>query len=256
MRIITWNVNGIRAVHKKDAFGPVLDLKPDMLCLQETKAEHTELDEKFHKLYGNESHWSSCQTRKGYCGVVTYANAEVVESHEGFGVEEFDREGRVIVTQHPEFTLYNIYFPNGAASDERREYKERFNDALFEHLQEKLDAGESLVVVGDYNIAHTEMDIYDPEKYEDESGFLPAEREWLTEFLEMGFVDGFRYLHPEQEDTYTWWSYRKMARLPNRGWRIDYICVSEDLAERITNCEILDKIEGSDHCPVLLDLGE
>lgn len=250
MNIVSWNVNGIRACYQKDLKQKIESLKPDIFCVQETKADIASLSQEIQNCYGNHSYFCSSTVKKGYSGVATFSLQKPKSVTFGLGIEKFDQEGRVLITEFEDFKLYNIYFPNGGMGEERVAYKEQFNDSLFEHLAKQLDLGHSLVVVGDYNIAHTEMDIFDPQRHANESGFLPKEREWFSEFLELGFVDTFRETYPEAEGAFTWWSYRERARPLNRGWRIDYICVSSDLQDRVMHAQIHSEIEGSDHCPV------
>jgi exodeoxyribonuclease III len=253
MKIISWNVNGIRAAEKKGLVEFVKREQPDLFCVQETKCHKEQLSSELLTMLGYKSFWS-CATRKGYSGVATYCREEPLDVQYGIGIPEYDSEGRIVVTRHPEFLLYNIYFPNGGSGDERHNYKQKFLKDIGAHFTEKLKAGHNLIVVGDYNVAHKDIDIYDPMGLAFESGFLPEERDWFTGFLNSGFTDTYRFLHPDEKNRYTWWSYREMARVGNRGWRIDYICVSPKLKERIKSAEILDHVEGSDHCPVVLEL--
>lgn len=253
MKIMSWNVNGIRACYKKNMVGLLKEHRPDILCLQETKAHMDQVEEGARLLGYQHSYWSSAH-RKGYSGVATFLNIEPQKIEKGIGIEKYDSEGRFVITEHEKFDLYNIYFPNGGSGEERHNFKQEFLKDLASHLKQKIKKGRSLIVVGDYNIAHTEIDIYDPVKLANESGFLPEERKWMDEFLEMGFVDTFRFLHPDDIERYTWWAYRTFARVRNDGWRIDYICVTKDLQKKIKKAEILDAIEGSDHCPITLEL--
>ena len=166
-------------------------------------------------------------------------------------------EGRIVVTEHQDFKLYNIYFPNGGSGKERHDFKQKFLEDLAEHLRPLVAKGEKIIVTGDYNIAHQPIDIHDPVKLAGESGFLPEERAWFDRFLEMGFVDTFRLKHPTVKDKYTWWSYLERGRqIGNRGWRIDYFCVTKNLVSRVQRAEIMDQTMGSDHCPVLLELAD
>lgn len=250
MKIVSWNVNGIRACYKKNLATFVASEKPDILCLQETKAFIDQVEEPARKLNFNHSFWSSAK-RKGYSGVATFLNAEPSLIAQTFGHEEYENEGRIVMTEHPHFILYNIYFPNGGSGEERHEFKQKFLDRLNQHLKAQLAQGKEIIVVGDYNVAHKEVDIYDPKKNANESGFLPEERAWFDSFLELGFIDTFRHLHPTEKERYSWWSYREFARTGNRGWRIDYICISKGLLSKLKSAEILDQVEGSDHCPVV-----
>jgi exodeoxyribonuclease-3 len=224
-----------------------------LLCLQETKAHPDQLGPELIDVTGRESFWSAAQ-RAGYSGTVTYSKLPCDAVKYGIGLKKFDGEGRFVVTDHGRFILYNVYFPNGGSGEERHLFKQDFLRKFKAHLKQVLDSGREVILVGDYNVAHNEADVYDPVKLSKESGFLPEERQWFTEFLEMGFVDAFRLKHPTAQKKYTWWSYQEHGRLANRGWRIDYICVSRGLAGHIKNCEILDQVEGSDHCPVVCEL--
>ncbi|MEQ1875082.1 MAG: exodeoxyribonuclease III [Bdellovibrionia bacterium] len=253
MKIISWNVNGIRAAYKKGLVDFLKREEPHLFCIQESKCQKDQVGPEFTDMLNYKSYWS-CATRKGYSGVTTYSREEPSDVAYGIGVTEYDSEGRFVVTKHKDFSLYNIYFPNGGSGQERHDYKQKFLKDLQTHVAKRLKAGEQIIVVGDYNVAHREIDVYDPVKLSDESGFLPEEREWMTGFLNAGFVDTFRLLHPDAKDRYTWWDYRTMARMGNRGWRIDYICVSKGLEKRVTRAEILDHVEGSDHCPVVMEL--
>ncbi len=253
MKIITWNVNGIRACSKKGLQSFVDVEKPDILCLQETKAHLNQVEIDLQKLQFPCSYWSSAQ-RKGYSGVATYVRGEEVEFKDGWGLEEYSREGRIAWTVHKNFDLYNIYFPNGGSGEERHHFKQKFLADLNVHLKTELQRGKNIVVVGDYNVAHTEIDVHDPVRLSKESGFLPEERKWMDQFLELGFIDAFRKFHPGVKNRYSWWSYRELARISNRGWRIDYICVSKGLEGNLKSSDILDSIEGSDHCPVVVEL--
>lgn len=253
MKIVSWNVNGIRACYKKGLTDFVQDYKPDILCLQETKAHIEQVEEPAKLLGYKHSYWSSA-VRKGYSGVATFTNQEPLKVEKGIGHEHYDSEGRIVITQFKAFNLYNIYFPNGGSGEERHNFKQQFLKDLNKHLVAELKRGKPLIVVGDYNVAHAEIDVYDPIRLSKESGFLPEEREWMTRFLEMGFVDTFRHFHPQVKEKYSWWSYRELARITNRGWRIDSICVSKDLVKYLKSADILDSVEGSDHCPVVIEL--
>ncbi len=253
MKIMSWNVNGIRAWYKKGMAEFLTRQNPDIFCVQETKAQREQVDDELASLRRPFAYWSSAQ-RRGYSGTATFLKQEPNGVSQGIGLAEFDQEGRFVITEHVDFALYNIYFPNGAMGPERHDYKMRFLAALLEHLRQRMAQGREIIVVGDYNIAHREIDIYDPVGLAQTSGFLPEERAWMDQFLNLGFVDTFRLLNPAQRDRYTWWSYRERARVGNRGWRIDYICVTQGLARRVRRAEILDLQEGSDHCPLYIEL--
>lgn len=254
MKLVTWNVNGIRACHRKGFLDFLKREQPEILCLQETKAHTEQLDEELISPMDYDSYWTSAMTRKGYSGVVTYTRLPVEKVEHGIGIKKFDDEGRIVVTQIHDILLYNIYFPNGSAREERHHYKQEFLKKFLRHLMKQLAAGKKVIVVGDYNVAHRDIDVHDPKRLCKVSGFLPEEQEWFSQFLDAGFVDTFRHFHPDEKERFSWWSYREMARPANRGWRIDYICVSENLVPYLKNADIWDQQMGSDHCPVMLEL--
>ena len=251
MRIISWNVNGIRAVERKGFLDWLAKAQPDVLCVQEIKAHPEQLSTALREPTGYHAYWHSAE-RKGYSGVATFARQHVSVQN-GFGVPEFDVEGRVLVSEHPGFTLINTYMPNGKRSPERLDYKMRFYVALLDYCDRLHAAGHQLVVCGDVNTAHKEIDLARPKQNEKTSGFLPQERAWIDECLAHGFVDAFRVFHPEPHQ-YTWWDYRTRARGRNIGWRIDYFLVSEGLVPRLKDCVIMAEVMGSDHCPIALDI--
>lgn len=253
MKIITWNVNGIRACGKKGLGSFIRKEDPDLLCLQETKAHRDQVEEDLRAPEGRLSFWSSSQ-RPGYSGVVTFARNQPLAVRQGIGIRKFDSEGRFVVTDHGAFLLYNVYFPNGGSGSERHEFKQEFLVRFRDHLEEVYREGREIILVGDYNVAYLDIDVYDPSRLSAISGFLPEERTWFREFLSGSFVDTFRLLHPEQKDKYTWWSMQERGRIGNRGWRIDHVCVTKGLKGRIQRAEILDEVMGSDHCPVLVEL--
>ena len=249
MKIVTWNVNGIRACSKKGLLQYMERENPDILCLQETKAHPEQLDETLLHPDGWTAYWSSA-LKRGYSGTVTYTKPSPESVQHGIRVRKFDSEGRFVVTDYGDFLLYNVYFPNGAASDERHDFKQEFLEKFRRHLSRKIAAGREIIVLGDYNVAYREIDVHDPKRLSKVSGFLPEEREWFDRFLETGFIDLFAYFCPDEKDHYTWWSYRENARIANRGWRIDHICVTPGLLPKVQEVEIQDQQMGSDHCPV------
>lgn len=252
MKIITWNVNGIRACAKKGFEQFLKKEDPEILCLQETKAHPAQLDEELINPLGRHSYWSSA-FRKGYSGTVTYSKECVSDVAHGMGIRKFDKEGRFVVTSHKDFDLYNVYFPNGSSSEERHHYKMNFLKKFTRHLEREIQRGKEIVLVGDYNVAHLEVDVHDPVGLSQVSGFLPEERDWFDDFFKIGFTDVYRHFHPKVEGKYTWWSYREGAREKNKGWRIDYICVTAGLLDKVKSVDILDKQMGSDHCPVVME---
>jgi len=252
-RIITWNVNGIRACYEKTLPEFIAKAKPDVLCLQETKAHFDQVELEIQTLNFKNSFWSSAE-KKGYSGVATFLNYKPINVIKGIDCPAYDKEGRIVWTQHQYFDLYNIYFPNGSSGVERHLFKQKFLADLKKHLAFEIKRGRDIIVVGDYNIAHKEQDVYAPKAMMNESGFLPEERQWFDEFLALGFVDAFRHFYPEAQNIYSWWSYKDNARQKNNGWRIDYICVTKNLIKNLKSCQILDQQDGSDHCPVQIDL--
>lgn len=253
MKIISWNVNGIRAAYKKGFLQFVESQNADIICVQETKARIEQVSEDLLKPLGMTSHWTSAE-KAGYSGVATFLKNPISRVEHGIGMPDYDREGRFVVTYHGDFILFNVYFPNGARSKERHDYKQTFLRDFKSHLKKLLDAGEKIIVLGDYNIAPLPKDIYDPVKHALTSGFLEEERNWFQEFLNAGFVDTFRKFHPDVEHRYTWWNQMERARLGNRGWRIDMICVSKNLEPHLVSADIYDQIEGSDHCPIVVEM--
>lgn len=251
MRIVSWNVNGIRAIENKGFWDWFSEEQPEVLCIQETKAQPDQLSDRLLRPHGYETYWHSAE-RKGYSGVATFSRTATAVQH-GFGVAEFDVEGRVLVSEHDGFLLLNCYMPNGKQSQDRLDYKLRFYADLLDYGDRQHAAGRQLVICGDVNTAHKEIDLARPKENESVSGFLPEERDWIDRFLEHGLVDAFRAFHPEPE-RYTWWSYITRARARNVGWRIDYFLVSEALMPRVQDCDIMDEVMGSDHCPISLDL--
>ncbi len=251
LKIVSWNVNGIRASAQKGLLDFVENENPDILCLQETKANLEQCEPQLQDLGFRHAHWSSSQKRKGYSGVATFLNEEPLKVSKGWGIEDYDSEGRIVITEHPNFDLYNIYFPNGGSGDTRHDFKQKFLKDLTKHLNAKMKTGKQIVLVGDYNVAHLDIDVYNPKKLSTTSGFLPEEREWLGGFFELGFVDTFRKYHPQEPNRFSWWSYRELARVGNRGWRIDFISVTKGLEKNLVSADILDQVPGSDHCPVI-----
>ena len=255
MRLVSWNVNGLRAVHRKGLFLDwVAQDQPDILCIQETKAAEDQLPFELRPVNGYHAYFSSHTTRKGYSGVGVYAKRPPLDVRRGFGVAEFDDEGRTLVLNYGDFVLLGVYFPNGKSSAARLDYKMRFYDAFLSYVDGLRAQGREVIFCGDVNTAHTEIDLARPKENEQISGFLPIEREWLDRVTAHGFVDTFRHLHPGQRDHYSYWDMISRARERNVGWRIDYFFVSEGLMERVADAFILPDVMGSDHCPVGIDL--
>jgi len=254
MKITTWNINGIRAALRKGLKEWTLAESPDLLCVQEIKATPAQLTAEQKDFPGYGVAWNPAE-RPGYSGVATFFRTEPLEMQAGWGETRFDQEGRVMRTRHPDFLLYNIYFPNGQRGQDRVDYKLDFYASLLKICDDLHAAGEPIILTGDFNTAHQPIDLRNPKENETTSGFMPEERAWVENFLEHGFVDVYRQLYPDRVQ-YTWWTYRMAARQRNVGWRIDYFLVSEKLAARVKDVIIHDSVLGSDHCPVSLLLAD
>ncbi len=253
MKLVSWNVNGIRAVLKKGFWDFVETYQPDILGVQETKIQEDQLLDELLEVEGYHVFWHSAK-RKGYSGVATFSKPEPLRVQYGLGIDRFDEEGRVLITEYPEFLLFNIYFPNGQRDQGRLDYKLDFYAELLEYLDKLQSRGKRLVICGDYNTAHREIDLKNPKQNEKTSGFLPVEREWIDRYIEHGYVDTFRLFHPDEPEQFTWWTYRFGARSRNIGWRIDYFFVSQNMVDFVKNAAILPDVMGSDHCPIVLEL--
>ncbi len=251
--LLSWNVNGIRAIHKKGFIDWFLKANPDILCLQETKASPEQLTDELLNINGYSSFFSSSVVKKGYSGVAIYTKMIPNKIEYGFGIPRFDDEGRIIIAYYSKFTLINIYYPNGKASEERLKYKMDFYDAFLEFADNLVSNGHRLIICGDVNTAHKEIDLARPKENENTSGFLQIERDWMDKFISHGYVDTFRMFN-DKPDNYTWWDMQTRARERNVGWRIDYFFVSENLKQNVKNAFILPDVMGSDHCPVGLEI--
>jgi len=247
-KILSWNVNGIRAAQKYGLLDWLFKESPDILCLQETKAQPDQLSDALLEPQGYYAYWNYPE-RKGYSGVATFTKVEPVGVEYNLTTLKSDPEGRVIITEYEEFTLMNVYFPNGKKDKERLNYKMEFYEAFLELVKPLIERDEKLVVCGDVNTAHREIDLAHPKANEKISGFLPIEREWIDRFVESGFVDTFRYFSKDPEQ-YTWWDLKTRARERNVGWRIDYFFISENLLPYLSKAFIMPDITGSDHCPI------
>jgi exodeoxyribonuclease III len=249
--IYSWNVNGIRAAAKKGFLDWVKKSKGDIICLQETKAQPEQIPDEINKIKGYESIWFSA-VKKGYSGVGTYTKIKPVNIFKGLGKEKFDCEGRVIFTEYDKFILANAYFPNGGRGPDRVKYKLDFYDELFAFLNKYKDR-KGVIVTGDYNTAHKEIDLARPKENSGNTGFLPEERAWIDTIINLGYIDIFRKFN-EKPGQYTYWDMFTRARDRNVGWRIDYFMVSDDFADKITSAKIHPDIMGSDHCPVSIKI--
>ena len=252
LRILSWNVNGIRAVYKKGFLEWFKKENPDILCLQETKASEEQLVDELRSPPGYYSFFSSAE-RKGYSGVAVYTKEKPVKIEKGFGIEKFDNEGRILIVHYKKFILMNIYYPNGKASPERLQYKLNFYDAFLEYVEALREKGKNLVICGDVNTAHKEIDLAHPKENETVSGFLPVEREWMNKFFGRGYIDTFRMFNNEPGQ-YTWWHVITRARERNIGWRIDYFFVNEEFKKNVKSALIMPEVMGSDHCPTGIEI--
>lgn len=249
MKFISWNVNGLRAVMGKDFMGIFEKLDADFFCLQETKLQAGQIE---MGLPGYYQYWNYAE-KKGYSGTAVFTKLEPVQVSYGIGIEEHDHEGRVITLEYPDFYLVNVYTPNSQEELKRLDYRMQWEDAFRAYLN-RLASGKGVIVCGDMNVAHKEIDLKNPKTNHNNAGFTDQERGKMSELLESGFVDSYRHFYPDTEGMYSWWSYRFQARVRNTGWRIDYFLVSEQIKERMLGAAIHTDIYGSDHCPVELTL--
>ena len=252
IKILSWNVNGIRAVLKKGLLDWLKKESPDVLCFQETKAFPTQLPPELLYPPGYQAFYHSA-LRPGYSGVATWTKTQPLAVKKGFGIKKFDDEGRVLETEFKDFTLFNIYFPNGKMSDERLKFKMEFYGAILKYWMRLKKKGKRLVICGDYNTAHKPIDLARPKENEKISGFLPMERAWMDKLEASGLVDTFRVLNHDPGH-YTWWDLLSRARERNVGWRIDYHFISEELKPHLKDAFILPEVTGSDHCPAGISL--
>ena len=252
MKLFSWNVNGVRAFEKKGILDWLASESPDVLCIQETKAKFEQLPDSLQNLDGYFSYWHSAD-KLGYSGVATFSKKEPLHVQYGLGIDKYDKEGRVLITEFDNFLLYNIYFPNGQKDEIRLQYKLDFYDDLLEILDDQVASGNNVIVAGDWNTAHKEIDLANPKANANYSGFLPVERAQLDTYVDHGYVDSFRLFHDEP-DRYSWWTYRFGARQRNIGWRIDYFFTNQEFADNISDADIHEDVMGSDHCPVSIEL--
>jgi len=254
MRIISWNVNGLRANVKKGGFDWFLNESPDVYCIQEVKAEADQLEDGVRNPEGYFSYFDHSKGKKGYSGVAVYSKVEPEKVEYGMGVEKYDQEGRLLALFFKEFVLLNIYFPNGGGGPDRLTFKLEYYDEFLKYINRLKRQGHEIIFCGDVNTAHTEIDLARPKENEESTGFLPIERAWIDKAITAGYVDVFRHFYPDVKDKYTYWDMQTYARDRNVGWRIDYFFASEGLLPRVDKMKILDEIMGSDHCPIELDI--
>ena len=254
MKIISWNVNGLRSVHRNGFWEAFLrGTKPDIFCLQEVKAEPEQLPEEVREAGGFSAFFAPSKLKKGYSGVALYSRIEPLSVIYGMGIKEFDDEGRLIGAEYDDFWLLNVYFPNGGRGPERLDYKLRYYEAFLTFC-EKLRKEKAVIFCGDVNTAHFPIDLARPKENQNTTGFLPIERKWLDEVVDTGYVDVFRHFHPKQADMYTYWDTFTHARERNVGWRIDYFFAVKEFVSNIKKAEIHGDVFGSDHCPISITL--
>lgn len=249
MKIISYNVNGIRAAVTKGFLSWLENESPDVICIQETKAQIDQMPNFEISSLGYDSYYFSAQ-KKGYSGVAILSKQKPDNVVYGMGIEKYDNEGRFLRADYGDLSIISVYHPSGTSGDERQDFKMQWLTDFQNYIQELIKTRNNLIICGDYNICHREIDIHDPKGNAKNSGFLPEEREWIDGFIKTGYTDSFRYIYPEEKDKYSWWSYRFNSREKNKGWRIDYCMVSDNIKERIKGAEILSDVYHSDHCPI------
>jgi exodeoxyribonuclease-3 len=253
LEIYSWNVNGLRAAVRKNFLEFIEDEDPDILAIQETKLQEEQIPEEVKNLSQYHQYWNFAEKR-GYSGVAVFTKQKPEKVEYTIGDADYDAEGRLLILYFSDFVLLNCYFPNGKMSEERLQYKLNYYDKMFNLMQKLRKAGHNVVVCGDYNTAHKEIDLANPERNKDISGFLPIERKWLDKLVNNDWVDTFRQFN-QQPGQYSWWTYRFGARKRNAGWRIDYFFVNKDFMNRVKDAFIRQDIMGSDHCPIGVELG-
>lgn len=249
MKLISWNVNGIRACINKGFKEFFQKANSDIFCIQETKCQKDQIELEFE---GYKSYWNSAE-KKGYSGTAIFTKKEPIDVKYGIEIEKHDKEGRVITLEYEKFYIVNIYTPNSKRELERLDYRQEWEDEIRKYLL-KLNQSKPVIMCGDLNVAHKEIDLKNPKTNHKSAGFTDEERNKMTELLKAGFIDTYRYLYPDKENVYTWWSYMRKAREKNVGWRIDYFIVSNDIKNKIKEAKIDEYVMGSDHCPVELEI--
>jgi len=252
VKIISYNVNGLRAAINKGLLDWIEKEKPDILCFQETKMQESQVDKMYFEMNGYYQYWHMA-VKKGYSGVGVLSKIEPESFKTGMGIDKFDREGRLIRMDFKDFTLINAYFPSGSSGDIRQAIKMEFLDDIQKYLNELKKERKNILICGDFNICHKPIDINHPGRHKKSSGFLPEERVWMDDFIDNGFIDTFREFD-ERPEQYSWWSYRANSRAKNLGWRIDYHMVTDSLRSRLKNAGIMQDVVHSDHCPVWVEL--
>ncbi len=254
MRIVSWNVNGVRANYKKGAWNWLISDSPDIFCLQETKAHPDQMPEEVRNPLGFFAYFDHSKEKKGYSGVAIYTKIKPEKVYEGLGIEEFDKEGRTLIVDFGKYIVVNAYFPNGGGGPVRLDYKLRFYKAFLEKMNFFKKQGKNVIFCGDVNTAHTEIDLARPKENMESTGFLPIERAWIDEVISNGYVDIWRFLNTEKKNVYSYWDTKTSARERNVGWRIDYFFINKEIIPKVKSAEIHTDITGSDHCPISLDI--
>jgi exodeoxyribonuclease III len=254
MRLISWNVNGIRAWHRKGNLDWFIKESPDIFCVQETKAEESQMPDEVKKPQGYYGYFDHSKGRKGYSGVATFSKNKPDKVEIGMGIPEFDQEGRSLTLYFGKLAVINTYFPNGGGGPIRLDYKLKYYDHFLKYINRLVKRGYSVVFCGDVNTAHSEIDLARPKENVTNTGFLPIERAWIDKVTKAGFVDTFRLLYPDKKEIYTYWDMKTFARERNVGWRIDYVFVSPSLKDKVKEVGAMDRVLGSDHCPIFVDL--
>ncbi len=254
MKLISWNVNGLRAVDRKKQFDWWVKESPDFVCLQEIKATVDQIPSHVKDIPGYYSYFNSPIEKKGYSGVAIYTKHQPISVSFAMNSVEHESEGRMITLEYKDYCVINIYFPNGGGGPVRLAYKLAFYDAFLSYIEQLRAKGKKIIFCGDINTAHEEIDLARPKQNEENTGFLPEERAWLDEVVNHGYIDTFRFMNPGKKDAYSYWDIKSAARERNVGWRIDYFFVSPDLQKKIKKAEIFSTIFGSDHCPIFLEV--
>lgn len=252
--LFSWNVNGIRAAQKKGLLDWITTVQPDVLCIQETKADPDQLDDELRQPAGYHTYWATSTVKKGYSGVALYTKQEPQSVHIGLDIEDYDGEGRTIIADYGNYVLIGAYFPNGSRDHSRVPFKMAYKAAFLERCEHLRAEGRSVIFCGDVNTAHQPIDLARPTQNENTTGFLPVERAWIDQVVAQGYLDIFRELNPGVPDVYTYWPYWGNARPRNIGWRIDYFFITPELRDQVVSADIHMDVMGSDHCPVSLTL--
>lgn len=251
--LVSWNVNGIRACVKNGFINAINEISPDILCLQEIKATEEQFPKEVFELEGFDFYIAPAE-KKGYSGVAVFTKETPLKVFEGVGEKKFDKEGRTLILEYKNFVLINGYFPNGQRDHNRVPYKLDYYQKILDIFNEYRQKKKHVIITGDFNTAHTEIDLANPKGNKKSTGFLENEREWIDKYLNAGMIDCLRFFKPEERDIYSWWTYRNNCRQRNIGWRIDYFMANKELKTKLISCTHLSEVLGSDHCPILLKI--